>query len=233
MNNLDLFKEKQKLPKNHYSLGKVLEIHKFTWPFVTFFYTILYGNYSYRMTLMNGLFSSYGILWVLKSHTFYDKSFYHNEVHIHTLTYSIVNYLSVSIYYLFPYVTAKNKYEISNIEIYISIVLYSIGMFLHHCSDAQKYYTLEALNRFKTEDKLITNGLYTLIRHPNYSGEFLIWFSLMIVSGFTHPFSYVPVGWLAVATILVGIPTKEKSLKRYDNYKNWEQNTKKLIPFIY
>ena len=41
MNNLVLFKEKQKIPKNQYSLGKVLEIHKFTWPFVTFFYTIL------------------------------------------------------------------------------------------------------------------------------------------------------------------------------------------------
>lgn len=233
MDSLVLFREKQQIPKGHYSLGKVLEIHKFTWPFVTLFCTILYGNYSHRMTLMNGLFSSYGILWVLKSHTFYDRSFYHNEQYIHTLTNSIVNYSSVSIYYLFPYVTAKNTHEISNIETYISIILYSIGMFLHHCSDAQKFYTLEALNKFKTEDKLITTGLYSLIRHPNYSGEFLIWFSLMIVSGFTHPLSYVPVAWLFVATVLVGMPTKEKSLKRYDNYKNWEQDTKKLIPFIY
>lgn len=233
MDSLVLFREKQQIPKGHYSLGKVLEIHKFTWPFVTLFCTILYGNYSHRMTLMNGLFSSYGILWVLKSHTFYDRSFYHNEQYIHTLTNSIVNYSSVSIYYLFPYVTAKNNHEISNIETYISIILYSIGMFLHHCSDAQKFYTLEALNKFKTEDKLITTGLYSLIRHPNYSGEFLIWFSLMIVSGFTHPLSYVPVAWLFVATVLVGMPTKEKSLKRYDNYKNWEQDTKKLIPFIY
>jgi len=63
--------------------------------------------------------------------------------------------------------------------------------------------------------------------------KFLIWFSLIIISGKDKILSYIPLFWLTMATILSGIPIKEKSLQKYDDYKKWEKNTNKLIPGVY
>lgn len=223
-----MFKEKRAIPYGKFSLGKILEIHKFSWPFITLALTLYYQNYSYRMYLMNGYFGSYGILWVLKSNLFYDKNFYLNDQHINGLLNSLINFLSISVYFLFPYITATNLSEITKTETLISVIFYTIGMFFHHGSDAQKYYTLKY-----QKGKLITEGFYSIVQNPNYSGEFLIWFALIITSGYNKILSYVPLLWLYLATILVGIPEKEKSLKKYDNYLDWCSKTKKLIPGIY
>ena len=80
---------------------------------------------------------------------------------------------------------------------------------------------------------MITEGLYSIVRHPNYSGEFLMWFGLILIAGKEQILSYVPLLWLCLATILSGMPEKEKSLKKYDEYQNWNENTKALIPFVY
>ena len=220
-----MFSEKKIIPKGKYSLGKILEIHKFTWPFVTLFFTIANYNFTLRMMLMNGYFSSYGLLWVLKSNLFYDKNFYKNEEHINEVIESVVNYLSISVYYLFPYVTSKNYQEIGKIETILSVMLYSLGIFLHYSADCQKFYSLKY-----QPGKLITDGLFKHIRHPNYSGEFLIWMSFILVSGKGKLLSYVPILWLYVATVISGIPKKEKSLSRYKDYDNWYENTNALIP---
>ena len=76
-----MFTEKRVVENGKYTLGLVLEIHKFTWTPVTLFFTLLYNNYSQRMMLMNSLFGGYGMLWVLKSKYFYDKNFYMNTQH--------------------------------------------------------------------------------------------------------------------------------------------------------
>lgn len=223
-----MFSEKRAIPQGKISLGKILEIHKFCWPFVTLAMTLYYNNYSYRMYLMNGYFGCYGFLWVLKSNLFYDKNFYLNEHHINGIGTSLINFLSISVYFLFPYVTVTNNNEITKIETLISIVFYTIGMFFHHGSDAQKYYTLKY-----QKGKLITDGFYSIVQNPNYSGEFLIWIALIVTSGYNKMLSYLPLVWLYLATILVGIPEKRKSLQKYENYQHWSTTTKQLIPGIY
>jgi steroid 5-alpha reductase family enzyme len=223
-----MFTEKRVVENGRYTLGLVLEIHKFTWTPVTLFFTLLYNNYSQRMMLMNSLFGGYGMLWVLKSNYFYDKNFYMNTQHEHDIKGALLCYLSVSVYYLFPYLAATNNNEISIYETYLSTLLYTIGLFLHYGSDSQKYYTMKY-----NPNKLITEGLYSIVRHPNYSGEFLMWFGLILIAGKEQILSYVPLLWLCLATILSGMPEKEKSLKKYDEYQNWKENTKALIPFVY
>tara|TARA_B100001175_G_scaffold270828_1_gene243230 strand:+ start:292 stop:960 length:669 start_codon:yes stop_codon:yes gene_type:complete len=222
-----MFQEKTLIDKDYYSLGKVLEIHKFLWTFVTFGFTFIYGANTYRMYLMNALFSSYGLLWVLKSNIFYDVNFYTKKEFITNLSTSIINFSSVSVYFLFPYITATNNVEITLIDTCTSLILYNFGGFLHYGADCQKFYTL------KYNKQLITDGFFSIIRHPNYAGEFLIWFSLIIISGKDKILSYIPLFWLTMATIFSGIPIKEKSLQKYDDYKKWEKNTNKLIPGIY
>ena len=223
-----LFREHDKNNLNKISLGRVLEIHKFTWPLVSLLFGLIYQNYSFRMTLMHSYFSSYGLLWVLKSNIYPDKNFYFNEEHKLTTFGVITSYTSISVYYLFPFVTAKNTIEISKLEILVSSLFYSFGLLLHHGADIQKYFQLKYI-----PGKLIKNGFFSIVRHPNYTGEFMIWIGLILISGKEELLSYVPLCWLTVATILVGMPVKEYSLKRYDDYKYWHENTYAIIPGIY
>ena len=225
---MQLFREHDKECLNEVSLGRVLEIHKFTWPFVSLLFGLIYQNYSYRMTLMHSYFSGYGLMWVLKSNIYPDKNFYFNKEHKLTTVGIISSYTSISVYYLFPFVTAKNNIEISKTEIIISSLLYSFGILLHHGADAQKYFQLK-----HCPGKLITDGFFSNVRHPNYTGEFMIWMGLILISGKEYLLSYLPLFWLTVATIFAGMPVKEYSLKRYDEYKYWHENTYALIPGVY
>ena len=223
-----MFQEKTlDIKKSEYSLGKILEIHKFLWPFVTFGFTFLYNVKTYRMYLMNGLFTSYGLLWVLKSNIFYDKNFYTKKEYIGNIVVSSINFMSVSVYFLFPYVAVTNNVEISVIELTTSVILYSFGGFLHYGADCQKFYVLNY------DKKLIDDGFFSILRHPNYTGEFLMWFGLIIVAGKDKLLSYIPLLWLMLATVFSGIPVKEKSLKKYDNYDTWKKQTYMLIPGVY
>ena len=224
-----MFSEKIELPKGKISLGRILAIHKMTWPFVTLYF--LCTNQcvnSIRMSLMSGYFSAYGILWVVKSNTFYDSTFYYKTQYQYNIIGAISTYVSVSVYYLFPWVTSHNCSIMSNSEIYMSSMLFSIGGFLHYAADSQKFYSLKY-----RPNKLITEDLFSLIRHPNYLGEFIMWIALVLVSGYNRMYSYIPLIWLFVATILVGIPQKSSSLKRYDEYVSWTEKTYNLIPYVY
>lgn len=221
-----MFKEKHDVEDNKMSLGLLLEYHKATWPLVCAFcwYSSACVD-NVRVGLMTGMFSAYGALWVLKSNTFYDKKLY--ALHS-SKGKSVVNYLSVSIYYLFPWVASRNCVEMTNIDVCLASFLYTVGGFLHYSADAQKFYTLQY-----NPNNLICDGLFSIVQHPNYTGEFLMWFSLAITADKYSIVSYIPIAWLYLATVLVGIPQKRASMKRYDNYKQWSERTCQLIPFVW
>ena len=213
------------------SVGNLLEIHKLTWPIACAFSwlksTCACGSESTRMATMTGLYSAYGVLWVLKSNTFYDIKFYLPQ-NYQSVTTAIINYASISVYYLFPYLASRNCSPLTNLDLALSLFLYVVGGFLHYCADAQKFYTLKY-----NPNSLIVEGLFEHLQHPNYLGEFLMWLALAIVAGKYNVWSYIPVAWLFMGTIIVGMPLKEKSMKRYDNYETWTKKTYRLIPFIW
>tara|TARA_X000000368_G_scaffold394786_1_gene361623 strand:- start:70 stop:744 length:675 start_codon:yes stop_codon:yes gene_type:complete len=224
-----MFKEKTEVEKGKISLGLVLEFHKITWPFVS----LLFNYFSKcqctcRMALMNGFFGGYGLLWVLKSNTFYDKPFYLSPMYHHSYSEAAVNYLSISIYYLFPWKASRNCNEISYIDTMFASFCFVVGGFLHYSADAQKFYTLKY-----NPKNLITEGLFSIVQHPNYAGEFLMWIGLATISDKSSIVSYIPILWLFLATVCMGIPNKAKSLKKYDEYNEWSKNTKLLIPGVY
>ena len=81
-----MFKEKVELKNGKISLGRILEIHKMTWPLVALFFSCTSScTNSLRMSLMSGYFSAYGLLWVVKSNTFYDSGFYTNLQYHYTI----------------------------------------------------------------------------------------------------------------------------------------------------
>ena len=105
-------------------------------------------------------------------------------------------------------------------------MLFSIGGFLHYAADAQKFYTL----KYKP-NHLITEGLFSIVRHPNYLGEFMMWIALVLISGYNKLYSYVPLLWLFVATVLVN-SQKSSSLKNTMSMLH-KKVTYHLVPYVY
>ena len=77
---------------------------------------------------------------------------------------------------------------------------------------------------------LIKDGLFSIVRHPSYFGEFLMWFGLTTISGCDNIYSYIPILWLFMATVLIGIPRKEKSLSKYPDFLEYVKTTSMLFP---
>jgi len=119
-------------------------------------------------------------------------------------------------------------------------VQYFSGITLMVAGIAFRIFTIFSLKSFFTADvaihhdhKLKTDGVFTYVRHPSYSGSLLTflgfgltlgnWFSLLII--------FLPV--LAVFLYRIGIEEKALIGNFKDEYTVYQKKTKKLVPFIY
>jgi protein-S-isoprenylcysteine O-methyltransferase Ste14 len=211
--------EKKQLPKGQYSIGKALEFHKAMWLPVSLALNYHYDNFSHRSCLMAAIFGGYGINWVLKSHSFFDKNFYNDMAFIGGVSAVLINWVLLSIFFIFPYLAAKNTNPISPMEMMVSVLLFSLGTFLHYGADAQKHYTL----KFRGPG-LITDGFFSRIRSPSYFGENLIFAAYAIVAGFESRLVWAPVAYLLLGLAALG-KKKEDSLSRYEGYGDWKKKT--------
>ncbi len=83
------------------------------------------------------------------------------------------------------------------------------------------------------EQKVKDDGLYTYIRHPSYSGLLLTFLGLSLLFGnwVSVPVIIVPIFF----AVLYRIQVEEKLLEDsfVDNYKAYEQRTKRIIPGVF
>lgn len=116
---------------------------------------------------------------------------------------------------------------------YVGLAVMIAGIVLRVAAIKQlgKYFTVDVTIR--KEHELLKTGLYKYLRHPSYTGALVSflglgitlnnWFSLLII--------FIPI----CIVFIVRINTEEKALidQFGDRYKNYINNTKRLIPFIY
>ena len=112
---------------------------------------------------------------------------------------------------------------------YIGIILFLTGFCFETVSDYQ-------LLRFKKnpghKGKIITTGLWSISRHPNYFGEALIWwgigcFALSYNQGWIMLVSPVIITFLL--RFVSGVPMLEK---KYQNHPDWDEYKKKTAVFV-
>jgi len=115
---------------------------------------------------------------------------------------------------------------------YIAIVLWLIGFIFEVLGDKQlSDFRKNPLNK----GKIITSGLWSVTRHPNYFGEALMWWSMAIYS--------VSVGsplWVLGSALLItlflryvsGVPLLEKKYKDREDFKAYAKNTSVFIPWF-
>ena len=174
------------------------------------------------------LHGTYGILWILKSRIFPDKQ-WENKT---SIWYGLFIWSGLSLYWVSPYIIITGNhflpFNISINPIYISccITLYIFGIFLHFTSDMQKYINLK-LN----PGHLIKDDMFKKLRNTNYLGELFIYIGFSLLA-----FDCAPLIVLSIFMFAIWIPNmikKDKSLSKYDDFKEYKNKTKRFFPFLY
>jgi len=165
---------------------------------------------------------SYGIMWVLKSAIFPDKTW---EAKC-SIWYGLYIWGGLSMYWISPWIIMSIPVENSPMYLGIVVAMFAMGVFFHYAADMQKHASLK-LN----PGNLITDGLMAKCRNTNYFGELLIYLSFALMS--RH---WIPLAVLAIFMVIIWLPNmrrKDKSLSRYPDYEEYKKRSSLLIPFIW
>jgi steroid 5-alpha reductase family enzyme len=120
-----------------------------------------------------------------------------------------------------------------NILTIIGIIVVSLAILIETIADEQ----LRKFTRSKLKGQIISRGLWSYSRHPNYLGEVSFWWGLWFFALAINPASYwwMIVGPLAMVILFFGIsiPMMEKRLKeKYPNYEDYLKRTSMFFPWF-
>ena len=164
---------------------------------------------------------TYGVLWVTKSMTFPDQSW---EAKC-PFWYGFVIWLSLGLYWVPPWLICAYDLRVAPSYAAACMAVYAMGIFLHFVSDMQKHMKLSLA------PGLITDGLWSRIRNPNYFGELLIYGGFSALAMHWAPFVV-----LALFVSAVWVPNmlkKDKSLSRYPEFADWKKRSWLFIPLVW
>ncbi|MBN2549953.1 MAG: DUF1295 domain-containing protein [Anaerolineales bacterium] len=168
------------------------------------------------------LHGTYGILWVLKSNIFPDQS-WEQKV---SLGFGVVSWLALCLYWTAPWIITSQAVQAPAWLQAFCISLFALGLFLHFASDMQKHASLK-LN----PGVLITDGLFSRLRNPNYFGELLIYLSFSLLA--RH---WLPVAILLVWVLFYWLPRmrqKDQVLSGLIGFADYKARSKLFIPFLF
>ena len=114
----------------------------------------------------------------------------------------------------------------------LGLVIFGAGFLIETIGDYQ-------LSEFKkvpsNRGKIITTGLWSVTRHPNYFGEALVWWGISCYAlSFTH-------GWYTlvspvIITLLLrfvsGVPMLEKKYRDHPDWEEYKSKTAAFVPFL-
>ncbi len=164
---------------------------------------------------------TYGMLWVLKSRIFPDESW---EQPI-GLIYALYIWGGLTLYWASPLIITSQNVEAPLWLMTACIIMYSLGVFLHFASDMQKHTAL------KLKPGLITDGMWSYIRNPNYLGELLIYLAFALLA-----MHWIPLVVLALFIVIIWLPNmraKDRVLSQFPEFEDYKARTKKFIPLLF
>jgi protein-S-isoprenylcysteine O-methyltransferase Ste14 len=108
-----------------------------------------------------------------------------------------------------------------------AIAFIGIGFWIYAQATLDKYWSPQL--QIQKEHKLVTAGLYKLIRHPLYSGMFVWAFGLAI---FTANILFVFLAVLTITWLILRVPREEKMMIAQfgDEYVQYINKTGKFFP---
>ncbi len=202
----------------------VINLHKFLTVFVVALLMVRFDNYSTAAWVYMALHGSYGFCWLLKHVVFRDPKW---ETRV-TFGGAAALFMILALYWVAPYllisdVLGRSRPAPSNWLISICIALFILGLTIMVVSDCQKQFTL------KHQRRLITEGMFRYVRHPNYLGEMMLYtaFALLV----QHWIPWVILAYFWTALFLVNMLMIESSISRYPEWEEYKARTGMLIPW--
>jgi steroid 5-alpha reductase family enzyme len=113
----------------------------------------------------------------------------------------------------------------------VGVILYTVGIYFESTGDFQ-------LSQFKAEPanagQVMDQGLWRYTRHPNYFGDFCVWWGIWIVAAATGVGIYAVVGPIVMTFFLLrvsGVAMLERSIgKRRPGYDEYMRKTNAFFP---
>ncbi len=113
----------------------------------------------------------------------------------------------------------------------IGILVWAVGLFFESVGDWQ-------LSRFKADPanqgRVLDNGLWRYTRHPNYFGDFLVWWGLFFVAVAQSGVWWTVIGPIVMSFFLMrvsGVTLLEKTLRKTKpQYDDYIQRTNAFFP---
>jgi protein-S-isoprenylcysteine O-methyltransferase Ste14 len=168
-----------------------------------------------------GLHGTYGLLWVLKSRIFPDRSWEAET----SLGYGLAIWGGLTLYWIAPWLLTSRGVHAPAWLLGMTVSLHTWGVFLHYAADMQKHTALKL-----RPGKLITDGLMARTRNINYFGELLVYVAYALLA-----LHWIPFLVLGLYLAIIWIPymlRKERSLALKDGYKAYRKQSKFFLPFL-
>ena len=121
---------------------------------------------------------------------------------------------------------------------WIGLAIWALGFAIEATADLQK-------SRFKADPKnsgaFINSGLWSVVRHPNYLGEILLWIGVLVIAapvlrGWQWIALLSPIFVILLLTRVSGIPLLEAKAERKwgddPSYRAYRERTPALVPGI-
>lgn len=115
--------------------------------------------------------------------------------------------------------------------VYVGLLIWIIGFIFESVSDSQ-------LKNFKADPsnkgKLMTSGLWSLSRHPNYFGEVTQWWGIFLMA------LQIEAWWLIVSPLMItylilkvsGVPMLEKLMEGRPGFEEYKAKTSMFVPWL-
>jgi protein-S-isoprenylcysteine O-methyltransferase Ste14 len=141
-----------------------------------------------------------------------------------------------SISFMLPFITSSIDHRLgwSNVPVWVVLLgdlLVALGLFIVFLVFRENTFT-SAIIEVKDEQKVTSTGPYALIRHPMYSGAFIMLSGIPLALGSWWALVFV---FLLFAAIVWRLLEEEKFLaKNLPGYTNYRQKVRyRLIPYIW
>ena len=179
-----------------------------------------YQNFSMGAMLYLALHGGYSLIWLIRAATIPDPAF---DKKFSIVGLVMMIFVSILYYYFgFLMMSGAGDQNPSPEKCMWCVTVFLLGEILMITSSLQK-----TLCR-NVRPSLVTNGLFSRIRHPNYLGEMVIYCSFVLLLNDTT--AYYILGGVFAATFPLAMIVKEYRLSRFEGWTKYKSQTWVLLP---
>ena len=202
------------------TVNQYINSHKFIVAPLVILMMWFFNNWSGTAFVYLSMHGTYAYLWLIKQKVYPDRRF---SQPVPAWIGVCFIFLPLFAYFLAPFLLLRSGRAASPALAACAIACFTLGIFLHYVSDAQKYYTM--LYR----KGLIEEGLFSRTRNPNYLGEILIYASFACLAQNVLPFIILGC-W--VVYFFHNMRKKDASLARHPGFQQYKRRTGMLLPSL-